>query len=92
MGGSHPTGTTGTCVASSFVGGSLAGKFSAAVCAAGTFILSGLPAATNGYVCNAQDQTTPADTLKQTANTTTSVTFTSTTVAADAVVYSCVAY
>ena len=90
--GTSPTGTTGTCAASSFVGGANAGKFSAAVCAAGTIILSALPAAPNGYVCNAQDMTTPADTLKQTASTTTSVTFTATTAAADSVVYQCTGF
>jgi len=90
--GTVPIGTTGSCVASSFVGGSTAGKFSAAVCAGGTIILSSLPTAPNGYTCNAQDQTTPADTLKQTANTVSSVTFTSTTVAADTVVFQCMAW
>jgi len=92
MTGTVPTGTTGTCTASSFVGGALAGKFSAAVCAGGTFILSGLPTAPNGYACDAEDQTTPADTLKQTANSTTSVTFTSTTAASDVVVFKCLAF
>lgn len=90
--GSAPVGTTGSCVASSFVGGTTAGKFSAAVCAGGTIILSGLPTAPNGYTCSAQDQTTPGDTLKQTANTTTSATFTATTVAADVVVFMCMAW
>ncbi len=90
--GTVPTGTTGSCVASSFVGGATAGKFSAAVCAGGTFILSALPTAPNGYNCTAQDQTTPADTLKQTANTVSSVTFTSTTAAADVVVFQCMGW
>ncbi len=90
--GSAPTGTTGTCVASSFTGGTTAGKFAAAVCAGGTIILSGLPTAPNGYTCNAQDQTTPADTLKQTANSTTSATFTATTVAADVIAFQCTAW
>jgi len=90
--GTSPTGTTGSCSASSFVGGALAGKFSAAVCAGGTFILSELPTAPNGYACDAEDQTTPADTLKQTANSTTSVTFTSTTAASDVVVFKCLAF
>jgi len=90
--GTSPVGTTGSCVASSFTGGATAGKFAAAVCAAGTIILSSLPTAPNGYTCNAQDQTTPADTLKQTANTATSATFTATTVAADVVAFSCMAW
>lgn len=92
MGGGHPTGSTGSCAATSFSGGYLAGKFSAAVCATGTFILSGLPTAPNGYACNAQDQTTSTDTLKQSANTASSVTFTATTVASDAIVYQCEAF
>jgi hypothetical protein len=87
--GSSPVGTTGSCTASSFVGGATAGKFSAALCAAGTIILSSLPTAPNGYTCGAQDQTTPADTLKQIANTVTSVTFQATTAASDAVVFQC---
>lgn len=90
--GTVPVGTTGSCVASSFTGGATAGKFSAAVCAAGTIILSSLPTAPNGYTCNAQDQTTVANTLKQSANTVTSVTFTSTTTAADVVVFQCMAW
>jgi hypothetical protein len=90
--GTVPVGTLGTCVASSFVGGAVAGKFSAAVCAGGTIVLSSLPAVPNGYTCNAQDQTTPADTLKQTANTATSATFLATTAAADVVVFSCVGW
>lgn len=90
--GAVPTGNTGSCTASSFTGGTTAGKFSAAICAGGTFILSGLPTAPNGYTCTAQDQTTPADTLKQTANTVTSVTFTATTVAADVVAFQCMAW
>ena len=90
--GTAPTLTTGSCSGSSWVGGAVVGKFTAATCAAGTYILSGLPAAPNGYVCNAQDQTTPADTLKQTANSTTSCTLTSTTVASDVIVVSAVGF
>ena len=87
--GPVPTLTTGTCSAASAVGGSTAGVFTAPLCAAGTIILSVLPAATNGYVCDATDQTTPANTLKQTAYTTTSVTFTATTTASDIIVWKC---
>jgi hypothetical protein len=87
--GTSPVGTTGSCSASSFTGGATAGKFTAPSCAGGTIILSALPAAPNGYTCNAQDQTTSADTLKQTANTTTSATFTATTAASDVVVFQC---
>lgn len=89
-GGTVPVGTTGSCVASSFVGGAMAGKFAAAVCAGGTIILSSLPVAPNGYTCNAQDQTTPTTgVLQQTANTVSSATFKATTTAADVVVFQC---
>lgn len=90
--GTAPVGNTGSCAASSFAGGATAGRFSAAACVAGTIILSSLPAAPNGYTCTAQDQTTPADTLKQTANTTTSVTFTATTAASDVIAFQCMAW
>lgn len=90
--GTVPVGTTGSCVASSFAGGATAGTFAAAVCAAGTIILTALPAAPTGYVCAAFDRTTPANTVRQTATTTTSVTFQATTTAADAIQYSCVGY
>lgn len=87
--GSAPVGTTGSCSASGFVGGTLAGKFTAPLCAAGTIILSALPAAPNGYTCNAQDQTTPADTLKQTANSVSSSTFAATTALNDVIAFQC---
>ena len=87
--GTVPTGTSGSCTASSFVGGATAGKFTAPTCAAGNIILTNLPATTNGYSCILQDQTTIADTLKQTSSTTTSATFTATTASGDSVTYDC---
>lgn len=90
--GSAPTGSTGTCTASSFTGGTLAGTFSAAVCAAGTFILSGLPTATNGYACFASNRTHIADLLVETATSATSATFTATTAASDTVQFACTGY
>lgn len=90
--GTAPTLTTGTCSGSAWTGGAVVGKFTAPSCAAGTIIISSLPAAPNGYICDAQDQTTPADTLKQTANSTTSCTLTSTTAASDAVVVHALAF
>ena len=87
--GAVPTGTSGSCVASSFVGGATAGKFTAPTCAAGTIILTNMPATTTGYSCILQDQTTIADTLKQTSSTTTSATFTATTASGDSITYDC---
>ena len=91
-GGSSPTLTTGSCSGSAATGGSLAGKFTAPSCVAGTIILSALPTAPNGYACGAQDQTTPSDTLKQTANTANSVTFAATTAVSDVIVFQCLAF
>jgi hypothetical protein len=90
--GTSPTLTTGSCSGSAAAGGAMAGKFTAPTCTAGTIILSSLPTAPNGYTCDAQDQTTPADTLKQTANTTTAATFTATTVNNDVIVFKCMAW
>lgn len=90
--GTVPTVTTGTCAASAPAGGAMAGKFTAPVCAAGTIILSGLPAATTGLTCDAHDLTTPANALNQTAYTTTSVTFTATTTAGDEIDWKCVGW
>jgi hypothetical protein len=90
--GASPTGTTGSCSASALAGGSTAGKFTAPLCASGTIILSGLPAAPTGYTCDAKDQTTPADLLNQTANSTTSVTFTGTTALNDVIVFKCMGW
>ena len=90
--GTSPVGTGGSCSASSFIGGALAGKFTAPLCnggAGGTITLSSLPAAPNGYTCTAIDQTTPTDILTQTGNSTTSATFKATTLASDIIVFSC---
>ena len=91
-GGGHPTLTTGACSGSAAAGGLIAGKFTAATCTATTYIISGLPTAPTGYTCAAWDQTTPADTLVQTANSTTSSTLTATTVASDVIVFSCMGW
>ena len=91
-GGGHPTLTTGACSGSAAAGGLIAGKFTAATCTATTYIISGLPTAPTGYTCGAWDQTTPADTLVQTANSTTSATLTATTVASDVIVFSCMGW
>lgn len=91
-GGTKPILTTGSCSGSAAVGGATAGSFTAPVCAAGTIILSGLPTAPNGYSCTAYDQTTPADALTQTANSTTSATLKATTVANDVIIFSCLGW
>lgn len=89
--GTPPTGNTGSCVVGTFTGGKSAGTFVAPLCASGTIILSGLTGS-NGYACNAEDRTTPADLLTQTASSATSVTFTGSTALNDVVQFFCVGY
>jgi hypothetical protein len=87
--GTHPGLNNGTCTGSSPKGGMLAGSFTAATCNAGTYIISSLPVALNGYTCEAHDQTNPTDLLNQTANGTGSATLTGTTVANDIITFKC---
>ena len=71
----------------------MAGSFKAsAACSSGTVILTFAATQANGYVCEAQDETTPADTLRQTAHSTTSVTFAATMTANDVVAWKCVGF
>lgn len=86
-GGSAPT-LTGTCATTTQVGGNTAGSFvTSAGCSATTVIITFATTAPNGWVCDASDETTSADSLKQTGHTTTSCTLTGTTAAADVVVF-----
>jgi hypothetical protein len=88
--GTLPT-LTGTCTTGSQAGGNNAGKFTA-TCTSQTVIMTFTRSAPNGWACKANDLSTPADTLNQTATTTTSATFTGTTVAADVINYQCIGY
>lgn len=83
--GTAPT-RSGTCTTGSPVGGNTAGTFTA-TCTAQTVILTFATTAPHGWVCNAQDETTSADALRQTAHSTTSCTLTGTTAAADVIVF-----
>jgi hypothetical protein len=88
--GAAPT-LTGTCTTGTQVGGNTAGSF-AATCVAQTVIATFAFTAPHGYVCDFNDLTTPADSIKQTASSTTSCTATGTTVAADVISFHAVAY
>ena len=77
--GSAPTITgSGACTLSAQVGGATAGKFTAtAACATGqTYTISAMPAAPNGYVCDAGDRTTSGVVFQQTSDSTTTAVFT----------------
>lgn len=87
--GTAPT-LSGTCATGTKVGGNAAGSFKfSSACAAGTVVLTFASAAPNGWACHAQDMTTPADTLKQTAFTPTSATFAATAASGDQAVFQC---
>lgn len=90
------TGAGGTCAAGTVTGGALVGTVAlTAVCAStNTLALTGLPAATTGYVCDAADRTTGVVNLVQTATTTTSATFTfnASTGATDLIQFKCMGY
>lgn len=84
---------SGSCAVTTQVGGATAGSFHASgACAGGTYVLTLSTGAPNGWACFASDMTTPADTVKQTASTATTVTFTATTASADVIVFSCMGF
>lgn len=90
--GAVPAGS-GSCPINTQAGGNTVGKFSAnGLCTAGTVILTFATTATNGWVCDAHDQTTPADIMNQTASSPTTVTLTGTMASADVVAFKCMAY
>lgn len=71
------TGAGGTCAAGTVTGGAIAGTVAlTGNCVSGnTLALTGMPASTTGYACDATDRTAKAVTLVETTTTTTSVTF-----------------
>lgn len=88
--GTAPVGS-GTCTRGTQTGGLTAGSI-VLTCTAQTLILTFTTTAPTGWMCEAIDQTTVADTMKQTSNTTTSCTLTGTTAASDVVIYQARAY
>lgn len=85
---------SGTCATSGYTGLPLAGTLTiGASCTASTIVMTfgagGQQTAPNGYACFMTDMTTPADTFRETAYTTTSVTFTGTGANGDHVIYGC---
>lgn len=88
--GTAPT-LTGSCTAGAQTGGNTAGTI-VLTCVAQTVILTFATTAPTGWNCNTNDRTTPADSMKQTASSTTTATLTGTTVALDVVSFDCRAY
>jgi hypothetical protein len=98
--GTQPTitGAGGTCATTTKVGGATAGTVVlSAVCATtNTIAFTGMPAQTNGYVCDAVDRTTrTAGPFIESATTTTGFTLTvgaTSSVAADVLQWKCMGY
>jgi hypothetical protein len=83
--------TASGCGNSATVGGAIAGQFTSGTTGTCTVTLT-LPTATNGWACHADDLTTPANFIGQSASTTTSCTVQGTTVSADVIVFSAMAF
>jgi hypothetical protein len=82
---------TGCGTVTSLLGGASAGSFHAAATSCAAVITPGVTA-TNGFSCWANDLTTNADTVKQTATSTTTFTLTGTVVSGDIINFGCLAY
>lgn len=90
-----PAGATFTmsgCSATTPVGASTAGSLVSGTSGTCTVVITTTFTAPHGYACFANDLTTPADTIKQTASTTTTATISGTTVSGDAINFGCTAY
>lgn len=84
---------SGACAINTQLGGNAFGSFKAnGICTASTVILTFAITAPNGWSCQASDLTTTADSMKQTAYTQTTATFTGTMASADLVTFMCIAF
>jgi hypothetical protein len=85
--------TSGSCAPISRLGGADSGSFLSGVAGTCTVVITinGANGSTapNGWACTASDLTTPADTIKQTAYTTTTATISGTTASGDLIAFSC---
>ncbi|MFZ3343379.1 MAG: hypothetical protein WA213_21050 [Terriglobales bacterium] len=89
--------TVSGCSATTTVGGASAGQFDSGTTGTCTVTITfngatGLTAPNGWYCAPANDFTTPADSLKQTASTTTTATLSGTTVSGDVINFGCTAY
>lgn len=83
--------TAAGCSNSTTVGGAIAGSFVSGTTGTCTVVIT-LPTATNGWVCRADDLTTPANFIGQSASSTTSCTITGTTVTGDVLNFSAIGF
>jgi len=81
------------CTETTLTGGATAGSFLAGATACTTTITMGNTATSpNGWACSVWDVTTTTDSLKETASTATTVTFSGTVVLSDKVIFSCLGF
>lgn len=81
------------CSETSLAGGATAGKFNAGAVSCTLIVTMGNSAtAPNGWACRANDLTTSADTMVQTATAATTATFSGTVVSGDVINFSCIGY
>ncbi len=91
-GGSAPT-ISGTCAATFVAGGNVAGKLNlTSSCTATLITLTFSQTTPNGYFCDATNENNVSAIVKQTADTTTSVTLTTTGATNDKILYKCVGF
>jgi hypothetical protein len=93
----NPPAATGSnsvsgCSLTAGAGGTWAGKFVSGTTGTCTVTITLGTTATNGFSCWANDLTTPADIIKQTATTTTTATIAGTTASGDVLNWGCIAY
>ncbi len=88
--------TISGCTAGTTIGGSQSGSFVSGTTGTCTVVITINGAtgrtAPNGWTCFANDQTTPADLIHQTASDTTTATLAGTTLTNDVISFGCVAY
>ena len=89
--------TISGCSAGTTLGGATAGSFLSGTSGTCTVVITmngaiGLATAPNGWACTANDLTTPADVIHQTATSTTTATLSGTTVSGDVISFLCMGY
>ena len=88
-----PPNLGGSCSANTQTGGNTAGTYQySGACGAGTVTLAFATTAPTGWACTAQDLTTLADKISETAYTTTNVTLTGSAASGDTVAFDCIAF
>ena len=83
--------TSGCGTTGAVVGGTMAGTFTAGATSCAPVITPGFTA-TDGFICDAHDITTPADTIRQSAYNTTTCTLSGTVVSADVISVNIIAF